>query len=295
MTSTPNYKPLDDALLQAMAQTIREFRLTVDRFMKKAPRGFWDQVKVILGDSDPREKGALNAYWKREVKEGRLVNELRELLGEAGSVIDVTVVSEISAEEGGLDVTVTRDVTGVICSAIEEERASVTGVTPDVIETAAGEEIPQSHDGELPLPLNAKDSEGDLILSSEGALLYGEMLKMEARILEFVESRLTAAPLPSQEMKSTPPVDGLDEPPAPKKTGKKLLGTRKHLHGLVDSKLSEKLNDWAEEHHGGNLSQALTVILWRFFDRPLLSYQMTGEPEPSPADAPDSPNDPNED
>lgn len=64
-------------------------------------------------------------------------------------------------------------------------------------------------------------------------------------------------------------------PPKPPKTGHKYAGHYPHVRCVIDAVLVEKLTGIANRDHGGNVSAALTEILWTYFKQPALSFQIT--------------------
>lgn len=77
-------------------------------------------------------------------------------------------------------------------------------------------------------------------------------------------------------------VDKLEEvPQKPKKAGqfgKKKLGKRHDLRARIDKELWDKLEEYSDAHFTSNASAALDAILWNFFDKPKLSFEV-GEKE----------------
>jgi hypothetical protein len=55
--------------------------------------------------------------------------------------------------------------------------------------------------------------------------------------------------------------------------GKALQGRKYDLRVRVDKNLADALIRLAKKNHGGNISRALDVLLWRYFDRPKLTWE----------------------
>jgi len=67
--------------------------------------------------------------------------------------------------------------------------------------------------------------------------------------------------------------DMLDDPPRPAREGKKFKDREtEYLRCLIDKKLYERVEKDAG-HYGGNISRTVDAILWRYYNRPRLSYE----------------------
>ncbi|MGO8820151.1 MAG: hypothetical protein ACLQO6_02830 [Desulfomonilaceae bacterium] len=75
--------------------------------------------------------------------------------------------------------------------------------------------------------------------------------------------------------KLKPPPEPTDIPPiAPRQPrGKALQGKKFDLRVRVDKNLANLLIKTAKKDYGGNISRALDVVLWRYFDRPKLTFE----------------------
>lgn len=70
-------------------------------------------------------------------------------------------------------------------------------------------------------------------------------------------------------------------PPSGKiKGSKKHLGTRADLRCLIDAELLKRIQHEAESRFGGNFSRCMDWIVWHFFGKPKLSFEIT-DPQPS--------------
>jgi hypothetical protein len=63
------------------------------------------------------------------------------------------------------------------------------------------------------------------------------------------------------------------EPPRPPKEGRKFAGHYAHVRGVIDAVLLDRLTEESVKH-GDNVSRALTAILWQFFGKPKLSFEI---------------------
>lgn len=69
-------------------------------------------------------------------------------------------------------------------------------------------------------------------------------------------------------------------PPKPKRTGpygKKLEGMKNDVRCRIDSELFKMLSAECDSDFSGNMSAALDSILWKYFGKPLLSFQKESE------------------
>ncbi len=70
--------------------------------------------------------------------------------------------------------------------------------------------------------------------------------------------------------------DDKARPPKPKRTGpygKKLEGMKDDVRCRIDSELFKMLSAECDANFSGNMSAALDSILWKYFGKPLLSFQ----------------------
>jgi hypothetical protein len=93
---------------------------------------------------------------------------------------------------------------------------------------------------------------------------------LRKELTELVESKITFVS-----------VDKIKEVPAkPKKAGpfgKRKLGKRHDLRARIDKELWDRLNEYSEAYFTSNVSAALDAILWNFFDKPALSFEVETE------------------
>lgn len=71
-----------------------------------------------------------------------------------------------------------------------------------------------------------------------------------------------------------------EKPPKPKRGGvygKKLQGRKYDLRARTDAELFRLLSEKAQAEFDGNISACLDSILWVYFDRPPLSFQVNQE------------------
>lgn len=64
------------------------------------------------------------------------------------------------------------------------------------------------------------------------------------------------------------------EPPLPPKTSRKFEGEKADIRARVDSVLFNLLNLDAHRQSGGNLSRQLDIVLWRYYGKPKLSWEI---------------------
>lgn len=91
--------------------------------------------------------------------------------------------------------------------------------------------------------------------------------ELRKELLELIESKITFISVSKIE----------DTPAKPKKAGpfgKKKLGRRHDLRARIDKELWDRLDQYAEAYFTSNVSAALDAILWNFFDKPALSFEV---------------------
>lgn len=71
-----------------------------------------------------------------------------------------------------------------------------------------------------------------------------------------------------------------NDPPLPPKTGKKFAGAKGDLRVRIDSNLLDLLESDCQRYYNGNMSRCLDALLWRYYEKPALSFE-----EPQTADS----------
>ena len=64
------------------------------------------------------------------------------------------------------------------------------------------------------------------------------------------------------------------EPPLPPKTSRKFEGSKTDIRVRIDSVLFNLLNLDSHRTSAGNLSRTLDIILWRYYGKPKLSWEL---------------------
>jgi hypothetical protein len=96
-----------------------------------------------------------------------------------------------------------------------------------------------------------------------------------AEIEERIMQRVAAIETERQEPTALETVvDGLEDPPLPPKTGKKQHGDKGDIRARIDSELLKLLDTECTARYGGNMSRTLDAILWRYYGRPRLSFEL---------------------
>ena len=62
--------------------------------------------------------------------------------------------------------------------------------------------------------------------------------------------------------------------PVADRTGHKLPGTKKDLRARMDINLFQLFEAEAKAEHQGNLSRMLDQVIWTYFNRPRLSFEL---------------------
>jgi hypothetical protein len=101
----------------------------------------------------------------------------------------------------------------------------------------------------------------------------------EARLSALIDSKIKAA---FGEGGSVVSAGKRDDPPRPPKEGKRFTGKKEDIRARIDSELFKRLNEDCE-HYGGNMSTCLDAILWRYYEKPRLSFEkpQISDSEPS--------------
>ena len=64
------------------------------------------------------------------------------------------------------------------------------------------------------------------------------------------------------------------EPPLPPKTSRKQQGEKIDIRARVDGVLYNLLSLDARRQSGGNLSRQLDIVLWRYYGKPKLTWEL---------------------
>jgi len=97
-------------------------------------------------------------------------------------------------------------------------------------------------------------------------LMHSIMQRVERLIDEKIQAALGAR-------RAVASVSREDDPPSPPKTGKRLHGEKKDLRARIDRNLMNLLEVDCQTHYSGNMSKCLDAILWRYYDKPRLSFE----------------------
>lgn len=221
---------------------------TLEQITRRIPRDFWADIKRMTGDS--RQTGSLSTFWKDHQEEisaeiSRILNadtvgSIDNLVVDSSDTVDNTASMAPEAENEPVEPTVDSDDTvDNACNAI---------VNNDIIEPE-----PESMD-------TYKRGTESRILAIEQ-----EIKALNDKLDSVIIGRGDQASPSSTERVS---------PPKPPRSGHKYAGHYPHVRAVTDAVLVERLTDMAARDHGGNVSAALTEVLWTFFDRPALSFQI---------------------
>jgi hypothetical protein len=63
----------------------------------------------------------------------------------------------------------------------------------------------------------------------------------------------------------------------PPKEGKKELGSKRHISARADSNLVDLFERDARNRFHGNASRTLDWVLWNFYGKPQLSFELEGQ------------------
>jgi hypothetical protein len=107
------------------------------------------------------------------------------------------------------------------------------------------------------------------------ALLAIMVRDMESRLTTSIDQRIRAALYSVSSDQTRDPSCFPPHPPKHGKAGKKYAGEKRDLRVRIDRNLFTLLRNEAKNHHGGNMSQCLDAVLWRYFDQPDLSFQQS--------------------
>lgn len=99
------------------------------------------------------------------------------------------------------------------------------------------------------------------------------MSALEAKLTTLLEQRIDAVGGLTGSVASHAISDDPPKPPKVGKAGKKFAGGLDNIRGLIDRNLVALVEQDAQDHYAGNMSRTLTAILWRYYDRPALSFQ----------------------
>jgi len=97
-----------------------------------------------------------------------------------------------------------------------------------------------------------------------------EMDSIMQRVESLIDEKIQAALGAGRAVASVPRED---DPPSPPKTGKRLHGVKRDLRARIDKNLMYLLEVDCQTHYGRNMSKCLDAILWRYYDKPRLSFE----------------------
>lgn len=210
---------------------------------KAAPKSIFIDAAAILGDKDERGSKGLTSYWNRHKAD--LAPKILEALGPA---VDDTS----DPLENGAPSTPQKETNIVRNVAIEEPEAEGGSVDNAAIVATVDR------------------------IARNLAELTQRMTAIEQRVDEMSSRKPTSD---TEATNNLVMVDIRAVPPVPGKTGKagkKHRGGRGHVHGNVDQVIYN-LFEAEVAQHSGNRSKALNAILWRYFDKPRLSFEIPEE------------------
>lgn len=247
--------------VEAMAAVMADRGATLDKPM---PKGFWPAVGELTGKSS----GSARAYWKRN--EAALLPQLKALIDK---VDNVDHEPEPTAEASNVD---TVDIPEEPTCAVKDDKVDQTEALPsqDKVDNV----------GDYDMVVKVVRSEIQSMLENLEAKLAGTM---EQRIREAVGGAGKRDKV--DHVDNADNLDKVDVPPLPpkdapnpqtgEKSGRKFRGSKSDLRVRIDSELSKLVEADATEHFSGNLSRCLDAILWRYYGRPLLSFQIENQEE----------------
>ena len=231
---------------EAAGEPIPDTWLTGKR--TRSPKGTWERVKKISGyDGD---KDSLSAYWKKH--QADLTSKISEALS----------VKDAKPEPPPQDRPVK---TAKVDTITAPEKGSDAQAAPP--------------EGEKE---DTNDDKSDIIAKSLEAVILAKFDKVITDKVEALETlinkRLDAIPTQPVKDDMGVTVDKGAFPGKPGKAtpkGKALAGKVEHIHGNVDAELSRLLKE--DMKTLGNMSRTLTVILWRYYGKPKLSFELEAE------------------
>ncbi len=94
---------------------------------------------------------------------------------------------------------------------------------------------------------------------------------LESNLKKYIDSRI------EEMQKGLSEVAKVDTPPLPPKkgpAGKAFAGSKKDIRALIDSELWKLFDNECRNRFGGNQSRALDAILWHYFGKPKLSFEV---------------------
>jgi hypothetical protein len=241
-----------EQFVEAVSAVMLHESISLETFMDRTPRGFWEKVGKITGQKD----SAAQVYWSR--RKADLLSDLEARLANVDEVDEAQeVLNQAALETAKVDI-------------VDQGEGSPSDVKAANVDIS--EESTSDKDANL-------DQESG---TQEPAVKSDKVAKRELEsMLQALELRLTT--LIDHRIKETIAstskaviVDNLDMPPVPPKVGdagKRFAGSKADLRARVDLNLFKLLEGEAREHFSGNMSRCLDALLWRYYDRPKLSFE----------------------
>jgi len=279
------------SFVEAVKTVMVREEISLDAFRDTVPKGFWGLVAEITG----QQRGTAQVYGSRNRNE--LLTELEKWCVEDDKVeLIPESVSEDSpslATVDNLDTDKTEKSSSSGSANIDnvdecDTVASLGGkaVTVDRVELTGHETTTLGNDDKVDHvyrsePVPDKEAPNDVTVDNVAKAEVEAMLHdLETKLTNLIDQRITEA-LAGVEPKVVT-VANLDIPPMPPKdaegkggkvSGKKFAGTKADLRARIDSKLFDLLEGEAKTYFSGNMSRCLDAVLWRYYQKPKLSFE----------------------
>jgi hypothetical protein len=270
----------DDMIADAIIQVIRDEGLSSEWLTdktKRAPLNFWKRVESMIGET--RGRGALRTQWQRIDDREVLIERILDALNQDVAQ-DVKV--DTTTETHSVNIDIFSEVVPVIVDTVDKgcqvETETLMESEPQRVVEVDKVDIPKE-----PEPVIVDNFIEDLrtdILDKVDKR-FTDMLRGIGERFTSMEERVEALSTVPQagtaaEAVNLVMIDMSQDPPLPGKAGpagKKLLGSKEDLRARVDSELFKLLDADCRSKYGGNLSRALDAVLWKFYQKPKLSFE----------------------
>jgi hypothetical protein len=267
---------------EKLVQVMQAEGVTVEVLREGAPVGFWKLVAIATGQTH----AAARIYWHKH--KAKLPEMLKQVMvdnvGEQATpstpaIVDNLARDSLSAEIVKHDKLDIREAEGLSPAIVDKvdtveiphrSADSATAIVDkhDIPEHGAivdNFDTPESGDY-----ISDKVAKNDIVTREE---LTRMMEDMESRLMQAIDEKLSTSEI--EERKGVM-VDIFDNPPLPPKigpAGKRYAGDKADIRARVDMKLFKLLEDEAKIYFGGNVSRALDAVLWRYYQKPCLSFE----------------------
>ena len=293
----------NEGIARACVKVMAEREVTLDMLRRRVPRGFWERVIENLPEGSTTPSGEpwsnkehLSAHWKRNQGEiAGLILEYRKQNAPVSLPADAVADVEASGAE---------DTTPSVIVRLDTEELQ----TLDILSEWPGNADEQPEPPSQPKPAFIADRpfeevQADALLDTselidtlkcaqgrtaettpatehDATLLEEAIMTKVAARLDALEARLTTSLVNrirnfmETQNHSAGSSFKDEDPPVPQRLGRRYRPRKAYIHVKIDKNLFEILERESRANHEGNISRTLDAILWRYYGKPKLSFEI---------------------